>query len=495
MSVDRRRAPTWLLLSGLAAIVYAVAGRPGPLGGLVVAAAALMHVAAWTSTSRASAGLATATAALGPASVAVAPIAPLAPVATIPLTVAVAASFALVGLVAGSGRPAARRFGTVAARAGHATRVTLGWCSVEALWARPSLLGDAALPVVAIGSALTDGPLLVVASWLGVGGLSLLALTLGGVVAASPFATLAVIATATVGLAYGDGDEGTRRPASPSGPSEVVRLRLVQHAPTPVSIALVRFDPGAAHDQLRFLEEHAGHADGRLVVLPEALLPSPLRMDGDPAAPTTRPSGLPSAADVLFGTATVRPEGTFNSALLWSDAAIRIVADKRRLVPLTEAALTRGEPRAATSWRGLRIAAAICWEAAFPSVARGAAREGATFLALLANDAYAGTGPVGRLHLRMARLRAAESGLPIAFVQATGPSAAIAADGRVVGMLDAGRRGSIDVDLPIAGVRTPFRRTGDLVGPVSLVASLASLLSLGLAGRGSGRLGRKGGEA
>ncbi len=492
MSVAWTRPPTWLALSGLAAIVLTVATRPGPFGGLVVAGAALMHLGAWTSASRSGAGLATATAALGPASVAVAPIAPLAPVATIPLTVALAASFALVGVVAGPGRAPAHRRAAVARRAGHAARAASGWCAVEALWARPSLLGDAALPVLAIGSALTEGPFLVVAGWLGVGGLSLLALTLGGLVAAMPLAPVALIAAAAAGVAYGAGGEGTIRAASPSEPSEVVPLRLIQHAPTPVSIALVRFDPAAAHDQLRFLEEHAGRADERLVVLPEALLPRPVRLNGGPAARTTRPSGLPDAAHVLFGAATVRPEGTFNSALLWSDAELRIVADKRRLVPLTEAALTRGEPRAATSWRGLRIAAAICWEAAFPSVTRRAAREGATFLALLANDAYAGAGPVGRLHLRTARLRAAESGLPIAFVQATGPSAAIAADGRVVGMLQAGRRGSLDVDLPVAGVRTPYRRTGDLVGPLSLAASLASL---GLAGRGPGRVGSKGGEA
>ena len=490
MSRVRMPPPTWLLLSGLAAIVYAVAGRPGPFGGLVVAGAALMHLGAWRSTSRPSTALATATAALGPASVAVAPIAPLAPLATIPLTVLVAASFALAGIVAGPSRAPARRFEAAGVRLGHAARVTAGWCAVEAVWARPALLGDAALPVLALGSALTDGPLLVVAGWLGVGGLSLLALTLGGIVAAAPFAPVVVVAAATVGLAYGAEPEGTIRTASPAEPSEVVALRLVQHAPTPVSIALVRFDPRAAQEQLRFLEEHAGHAEGRLVLLPEAVLPRPLRMGDDPTTP--RPAGLPGATDVLFGTATLRAEGTFNSALLWSDTKLRIVADKRRLVPLTEAALTRGEPRGATSWRGLRIAAAICWEAAFPADARRAAREGATFLALLANDAYAGAGPIGRLHLRMARLRAAESGLPIAFVQATGPSAAIAADGRIVAKLDAGRRGSIDVDLPIASVRTPFRRTGDLVGPFSLVASLASLA---LGGRARRPAGSKGGEA
>jgi len=490
MSVAGDRPPTWLLLCGLAAIVYAVAGRPGPFGGLVVAGAALTHMGAWRTTSRLEAGLATALAALGPASVAVAPVAPLAPLATIPLTVLVAASFAVAGIVAGPRLAPAPRFGTAGARLRHAARVTAGWCAVEALWARPALLGDAALPVLAIGSPLTDGPLLVVASWLGVAGLSLLTLTLGGVVAAIPFLPVAVAAAATAGLVYGTGPEGTSRTPSPAEASDVVSLRLIQHAPTPVSIARVRFDPGAAQEQLRFFQEHAGHAEGRLVVLSEAVLPRPLRMAGDPATP--RPAGLPDAADVLFGTATVRAEGTFNSALLWSDAKLRIVADKRRLVPLTEAALTRGAPRAATSWRGLRIAAAICWEAAFPAVARRAARDGATFLALLANDAYAGAGPVGRLHLRMARLRAAESGLPIAFVQATGPSAAIAADGRIVAMLDAGRRGSLDVDLPIAGVRTPFRRTGDLVGPFSLTASLASLV---LGGRSRRRAGPKGGEA
>jgi apolipoprotein N-acyltransferase len=200
------------------------------------------------------------------------------------------------------------------------------------------------------------------------------------------------------------------------------------------------------------------------------------------------------AADVLFGAATIREGARYNSVLLWrgSDAAVDVVADKRRLVPLTEAGLEPGRSRPPTLWRGARIAGLVCWEAAFPGLARRAAREGATLLAIVANDAYAGDGPVGALHLRMARLRAVETGLPLVFVQATGPSAAVAADGTVVAHLASGRAGSLDVDLPSATVATPFRRHGDLIGPG---AAAACLLAVGRRVRTRGAARPKGGSA
>jgi apolipoprotein N-acyltransferase len=175
---------------------------------------------------------------------------------------------------------------------------------------------------------------------------------------------------------------------------------------------------------------------------------------------------------VLFGAATRRHEGLFNSALLWHAGGLRIVRDKVRLVPITEDALTRGTPSGPVARRGRRVAALICWEVVFPGEARRAARAGADLLAVLANDAYAGDGPVPRLHLRMARLRAAEVGLPLAFAQATGPSAAIGPDGRVLARIAAGRAGSLDADLPRAAGATLYRRTGDLVGPGATLASL-----------------------
>ena len=110
--------------------------------------------------------------------------------------------------------------------------------------------------------------------------------------------------------------------------------------------------------------------------------------------------------------------------------------------------------------------------------ARAAAHAGADVLVVLADDAYAPVGPVPELHLRLARLRAAEIGRPVLFVQATGPSAAIGPDGAVWARLEAGDLAPLDVDLPV-GVPPPFhplRGAAPFGPPVAIAALLSGLL-------------------
>ena len=419
-------------------------------------------------------------------------IAPLAPWGSVVATLAFALPFAAVGALpdlAGVARPD---------RSGWRTGllVAAGWCGVEALLGSTVLLGAWAVPSLALGTALADGPLLGLAALGGVRGLSLVVLLLGGTLATLPgprlrgMALVAVAGAPLLVAAASPEADGRSLGAQQRGPT--VSLRLVQPVPTPQSIAATRLDPEAADAYAAFLREHArgAAAADRLVVWPEAALPAPW---ADPASGAP-PAPFPLAGDVLFGAATIRDGASYNSVLLWRGlhAEADIVADKRRLVPLTEAGLTPGRPNSPTPWRDVRIAGLICWEAAFPELARRAAREGATLLAIVANDTYAGEGPVGRLHLRMARLRAVESGLPVVFVQATGPSAAIAADGTLVARLASGRAGSLDVDLPADTVLTPFRRYGDLIGPG---AAAACLLAVGRRVRTRDPTRRKGGTA
>lgn len=486
-----RAAATALTLASASAAVFVAAARPGPLGPLVLVAAALLASALRTAPSRTVRAASSAVAALGPASVAVAPLAPLAPLAALPAALLVAAPFAAIGVTV---RPAAGGAPTVRGAAWIASV----WSALEAGWGSTTLLGMWALPTMAVGSSLADGPGITLAGWVGVRGMSWLAIATGASLAAIPgAATRAAVTVAAVAAlaaptwaapAAAAVAPATSGSATRSG--DAIPVRLVQTALTPTSIAALRFDPARERAHAAFLREHArGAADqGRLVVWPEAVLPRPLRLD----EPSARPALVPADADVLFGAATRRDGGLFNSALLWRGGRLTIVADKIRLVPLTEAALTPGTPRPPAAWRDRRVAALICWEAVFPASARRLARAGADLLAILANDAYAGDGPVPRLHLRMARLRAAEVGLPVVFAQATGPSAAIAADGRVVGRLPAGRAGSLDVDLPSAAGATLYRRTGDLVGPG---ASLACLLIVARRLRHPGDAARRGGGA
>jgi apolipoprotein N-acyltransferase len=482
----------WLAAAWLSAVLFAASPRPGPLGALAVAAVALLVRAIRTAPGAAQAALAAAIAATGPAAVAASAIAPMAPWGSVLATLAFALPFATAGLLpdlAGVARPD---------RSGWRTGllVAAGWCAVEAAVGSTLLLGAWAAPSLALGTALADGPLLGLAALGGVRGLSLLVLLAGGALATLPGARLRGAAIVTVAVAPLLAAAASPRTDPPAGRSEAhaptLSLRLVQPVPTPQSMAAARLDAGTADAYAAFLREHLRGAAGedRLVVWPEAALPAPW-VDPASGAP---PSPFPLAGDVLFGAATIRDGARYNSVLLWRGhrAEADVVADKRRLVPVTEAGLASGRPRPPTPWRDVRIAALICWEAAFPELARRAAREGATLLAIVANDAYAGAGAVGRLHLRMARLRAVESGLPLVFVQATGPSAAIAADGTLVARLASGRAGSLDVDLPSHTVATPFRRHGDLIGPG---AAAACLLAVGRRVRTRDPARAKGGTA
>ncbi len=457
-------------LAVVAAGAFAVAGRPGALGGLAVIAAAALATALRTAPTGPVRATVAGVAALGPASVAVAPFAPVAPLLSPGLALLVAATFATVGAALPEGGTGAR--GAAARSAWLAT----GWCALEAVWGSPLVLGRWALPTMAMGTTLVEGPGLALAGWVGARGMSWLVIATGAMLAELPLRTPTIAAgAAIVAGASGVGSGGWLAADAPTrldGASSTIPVRLVQHAPTAPSIAAVRLDPGRERQHGAFLRAHARGAreEGRLLVWPEAVLPRPWPWAGA----ARRPPLVPADADVLFGAATRREEGLFNSALLWHAGALRIVRDKVRRVPVTEDALTRGAPSAPVPWREHRIAALICWEAVFPGEARRAARAGADLLAVLANDAYAGDGPVPRLHLRVARLRAAEVGLPLAFAQATGPSAAIGPDGRVLARIETGRAGSLDADLPRASGATLYRRTGDLVGPGAVLASLGS---------------------
>jgi apolipoprotein N-acyltransferase len=73
----------------------------------------------------------------------------------------------------------------------------------------------------------------------------------------------------------------------------------------------------------------------------------------------------------------------------------------------------------------------ICFESAFPSIARRFADEGADVLINISNDGYLGPTPVMRQHLANVVFRAVENGRPILRVTNTGISAYINARGEV----------------------------------------------------------------
>jgi apolipoprotein N-acyltransferase len=155
---------------------------------------------------------------------------------------------------------------------------------------------------------------------------------------------------------------------------------------------------------------------------------------------------------VIFNSLEPAPAGgAYNSAVL-VDAEGRLVAqyDKIRLLPFGEyVPLPRWFPGAwllsgvvgdftpGTEYPLMPLGGAarcgvfICFESAFPEVARTFTREGADVLINISNDGYLGRTPVLKQHLANAIFRAVENERPVLRVTNTGISAYIAPDGEV----------------------------------------------------------------
>jgi len=84
---------------------------------------------------------------------------------------------------------------------------------------------------------------------------------------------------------------------------------------------------------------------------------------------------------------------------------------------------------------------AICFEITFPGEVAELARDGATILVTLTNDAWYGDSAAPRQHFRAARWRAAETGRPLIRAAITGISALVGPDGSVRQALDVGEAG------------------------------------------------------
>ncbi len=112
----------------------------------------------------------------------------------------------------------------------------------------------------------------------------------------------------------------------------------------------------------------------------------------------------------------------------------------------------------------------ICYEAIFPQYIRQVARP--DWMVHITNDAWFGAFSGPYQHLALARLRAAEQGLPVLRAANTGVSAVIDGRGRILASLPLNTQGALDVRLPPALPPTLYARTGDL--PVLIVVLLVT---------------------
>lgn len=442
----------------------------------------------------------------------------------LPIALAWFTPLALAPYVVGLGLVAAfgALFGRALHHAVHSLRAPLwlalpvAWTAVE--WGLAHLPGTLAFPWLGLGTTLTGFPTLVgIAEVVGARGVSFWialvnALITGMLVsggARSPATgprsrkrtpRLALVALFTVAAPTAWGSwRATTLDQWIVGRVAIMQPNVSQE--TRLDSLLVRDSTFAALDRLV-----AGVAPGSidLWILPEMLLPiEPADAAYDADVQRLRRYAREIGAPLLFGARGRTTDGRdapLNSAfLLETDGLSDFRYDKHRLVPVVERALyvpmgvpdrlrPRGDFVSGEGWPladvgGAGYGAMICFESAFPDVARRLRGAGADVLVNLTNDAWFGrelrhvsTGALWQ-HPAHLVMRAIETRTAVVRVGNAGLSFWVDPSGRVQDRIGLFEEGVRVAELHSSDVTTMYVRYGDLLGNASAVGALLLLFS------------------
>jgi apolipoprotein N-acyltransferase len=153
------------------------------------------------------------------------------------------------------------------------------------------------------------------------------------------------------------------------------------------------------------------------------------------------------------------------------------------LTSLTKAAgvnLVPGHGLAVFRDGGMEVGPLICFESAFPDMARTEADHGAQILVYQSEDTtFQGSWEPAQ-HASLAAVRAAETGRPAVQASLAGVSAAFDAQGRELAWLPKDDVGSVVAHVPVQSAQTPYDRYGNYVpiASAAVVALSASALAL-----------------
>ena len=345
------------------------------------------------------------------------------------------------------------------------------------------------------GEFWVDTPLLGLVGWTGATGLGVLtflAAAWGARLFVGPrrgVSLLVIVICAGVTLALG-GAVLRQEPVVRAAP---ITVRLVQ----PNAPQAQKWDPQYIGQFLQRAIDLTGATgvggDPDLVVWPETSMPYLL---GD-AAPVLREIAGMTSAQVVLGAqrAEAGPRYYNSMVVLAPDGSVAALYDKAHLVPFGEytpfggllyrfgikgfAAQYGGGYSAGEGAGPLDLGRAgkalplICYEAIFPDDLRRDTR--ADWILQITNDAWFGTFSGPQQHLVIARLRAAEFGLPFVRAANTGVSAVIDARGRVVDQIALGMAGFLDVTLPGALPETFYAKRGDMILILLLLGIILTL--------------------
>lgn len=142
--------------------------------------------------------------------------------------------------------------------------------------------------------------------------------------------------------------------------------------------------------------------------------------------------------------------------------------------------LQAGQLNQPLTLRGVTYGAYVCYESAFPSVARRLVRNGAAVLVNASNDGWFNAGNGVEQHFAMGRVRAIETRRYLLRAGNIGVTAVVDPQGRVTQILPTRRAGALSARFALEQGTTGYVRWGDW--PVALVA----LGLIGLWGRARG---------
>ncbi len=207
--------------------------------------------------------------------------------------------------------------------------------------------------------------------------------------------------------------------------------------------------------------------------------------------------GSDQVEPVVTASPAVKPAARYYNAafLVKPDGAIGAVYRKMHLVPFGEyvplqrllffvgpiveavSAFTPGTDPVLLPVNGHLVSTAICYEVIYPDLIRRFIRDGSELLTTITNDGWYGRSSAAYQHWDQASMRAVEGGRYLARAANTGFSGFVDPYGRVVEKTPLFEQAIAVQDVRFLHGRTVYSRLGELVAWLSLVATVAALLS------------------
>lgn len=357
------------------------------------------------------------------------------------------------------------------------------WVGMEFWASQDWLLGRFANPTLAIGYTQHSTPLLYLAEWSGVAGVSFVVILLnvaGTLLWLGPGIQrlIATVVVAVVALLVGL-SLNIVNTAAAADPNHI-KVALVQAAPTYAEDeASAQFDDAFEKLLHRYGTLSSKVKEADLIVWPETAVRAYLE---DQRRMERLKEALLGIRTALIGAFSLQDGKPQNVLLAWEDGHFRVAYAKSTLLPIFEDDLEPGNLPRTVSIAGLHAGLGICWESVFPGIARKMGLQDAEVLIYATSNIFAGNSTFPKLHFLLSRFRAVETGRYVLHASKGGPSGIFDPYGRVLQRSELGERATLLASISRGSRSTPFLKLGDFVGLGSAVSLFIVLMVALIAG-------------